>query len=39
MGSKGFENPRLALGNLMARAWAHDAAKRPDACVRIVSAF
>jgi serine/threonine protein kinase len=26
---KGFENPRL--GNLMARAWAHDAANRPDA--------
>jgi serine/threonine protein kinase len=34
LASKGFENPRL--GDLMARAWAHDAAKRPDAsaCVR-----
>jgi len=31
---KGFENPRL--GDLMARAWAHDAARRPDAsaCVQ-----
>jgi hypothetical protein len=31
---KGFENPRL--GDFMARAWAHDAAQRPDAsaCVQ-----
>ena len=34
LAGKGFENPRL--GDLMARAWAHDAAKRPDAsaCVQ-----